>query len=74
MGERIKGLSIGLDLDAANLNRSFAEIKRNFKTLNSDLKLPVTTSNIPKNQLIVTNKGLKNLMELSQVIRKTLMI
>ncbi|HHW5505407.1 TPA: phage tail tape measure protein [Staphylococcus aureus] len=39
MGERIKGLSIGLDLDAANLNRSFAEIKRNFKTLNSDLKL-----------------------------------
>ncbi len=25
--------------DAANLNRSFAEIKRNFKTLNSDLKL-----------------------------------
>ncbi len=39
MGERIKGLSIGLDLDAANLNRSFAEIKRNFKTLNSDFKL-----------------------------------
>lgn len=61
MGERIKGLSIGLDLDAANLNRSFAE-------------KPVTTSNIPKNQLLVTNKGLKNLMELSQVIRKTLMI
>ena len=25
MGERIKGLSIGLDLDAANLNRSFAD-------------------------------------------------
>ncbi|HCY7323828.1 TPA: phage tail tape measure protein [Staphylococcus aureus] len=39
MGERIKGLSIGLDLDAANLNRSLTEIKRNFRTLNSDLKL-----------------------------------
>lgn len=39
MGERIKGLSIGLDLDSANLNRSLTEIKRNFKTLNSDLKL-----------------------------------
>lgn len=39
MGERIKGLSIGLDLDSANLNRSLTEIKRNFRTLNSDLKL-----------------------------------
>ena len=74
MGERIKGLSIGLDLDAANLNRSFAEIKRNFKTLNSDLKLTGNNFKYTENQLIVTNKGLKNLMELSQVIRKTLMI
>lgn len=39
MGERIKGLSIGLDLDSANLNRSLTEIKRSFRTLNSDLKL-----------------------------------
>ncbi|MDM5718969.1 phage tail tape measure protein [Staphylococcus aureus] len=39
MGERIKGLSIGLDLDSANLNRSLTEIKRNFRTLNLDLKL-----------------------------------
>ncbi|HDH6960929.1 TPA: phage tail tape measure protein [Staphylococcus aureus] len=39
MGGRIKGLSIGLDLDSANLNRSLTEIKRNFRTLNSDLKL-----------------------------------
>lgn len=39
MGERIKGLFIGLDLDVVNLNRLFVEIKWNFKILNFDLKL-----------------------------------
>ena len=60
MGERIKGLSIGLDLDSANLNRSLTEIKRNFRTLNSDLKLTETTLNILRNQLIVINNESKS--------------
>lgn len=31
MGERIKGLSIGLDLDAANLNRSLQKSNETLK-------------------------------------------
>ncbi len=74
MGERIKGLSIGLDLDAANLNRSFAEIKQNFKTLNSDLKL---TGNNFKYTEKSTHSYKQRIKELDGTItgyKKTLMI
>lgn len=39
MAERIRGLSIGLDLESAGITRSLSEIRRSFNTLNSDLKL-----------------------------------
>lgn len=38
MAERIRGLSIGLDLDSTGLDRSLGTIKRSFKDLNSSLK------------------------------------
>lgn len=38
MTERIRGLSIGLDLDSTGLDRSLGTIKRSFKDLNSSLK------------------------------------
>ncbi|SDX65313.1 phage tail tape measure protein [Salimicrobium album] len=38
MADRIEGLSIGLDLDKAGIDRSLTEIKRSFKGLNSTVK------------------------------------
>ncbi|GGA99590.1 phage tail tape measure protein [Macrococcus hajekii] len=38
MTERIRGLSIGLDLDSTGIDRSLGAIKRSFKDLNGSLK------------------------------------
>ncbi len=38
MAERIRGLSIGLDLDSSGMDRSISAIKRSFRDLNSGLK------------------------------------
>ncbi|TDM35189.1 phage tail tape measure protein [Macrococcoides canis] len=38
MAERIRGLSIGLDLDSTGIDRSLGAIKRSFRDLNSSLK------------------------------------
>ncbi|AKG74359.1 peptidoglycan DD-metalloendopeptidase family protein [Salinicoccus halodurans] len=38
MAERIKGLSIGLDLNSAGMDRKLGTIKRSFRDLNSGLK------------------------------------
>lgn len=38
LGERLRGLSIGLELDSAGLNRSISEVRRSFRTLNSSIQ------------------------------------
>lgn len=38
MTERIKGLSIGLDLDSTNVERGLTGLKQNMKTLNSEMR------------------------------------
>src|SRR5699024_12551677 len=38
MAERISGLSIGLDLETAGLDRSLADVKRSFRGLNLSIK------------------------------------
>src|SRR5690625_4074923 len=38
MAERIQGLTIGLDMETAGINRSMSEVKRSFRGLNSSIK------------------------------------
>ena len=38
LAERIKGLSISLDMETSALNRSISEIRRSFRTLNSSMR------------------------------------